>query len=807
MVINFLKTGLLSSLWQDVPIRIQRLMFLVGLWLIPLAGALWTLHHAPGWLEPRELQINLAPGQQAVLGHHRARHRDDLWSSYADAKHIRILRAADRQWWLENISARKRVLWKPHGTKTFRRVREWRLIPGGQFTIGPHRFTVTAVSANDVVLQSETATWRYDGQMLSLNGQTLPPCNPPSLLDVFRGMLKKKRAFSFGGGVQCATRIGLPDSAPDQAIITPVATGYVLRPGSTAGSLGDAPIGIINAQGSAITLRDQWVPLTIGDVLIIGYTRYQVQQTRGPLVMSITARGQRWLADQPIPTHSPNMKVILTPLTWSDLIPINALLIMGLVVIVTLSTGMLWLRGRYLIKQPSWWVRLHLSLSLGLALGSLALYPWDSNIPPHLAAYPLAWLACAAWLWPGSRSGWSTLLVGCWIWLLGWALIAQLQMGLGADESIWLRYGAVTAALSSAIGWLLSSFLLFQQHFQPIQRLSEYGIILATALSTLLTLIALGIQMVSGNEAGLGLLQPIEPTKLLLVITVALALAYRMNLQGWDTTLSKPYLWLRYLGPGIILAMIVGFALLFLHDFSPIMLLGISAFMLAWAYLRIHVHWGWRWGGQCVLAAIAILLISGIIQLRQHPEWFPGGLQSERIQVWAAPDLYPHTGYQLRRGLMAIRAGGWLGINSGFFAGNPEPGRNGRVMSVPALQDDFAPTFFLNRYGGLMGLLLLAVQLLLVLALLGIGTHTLKRAARNDYHAQLLSRFAYFLLAGGSGLLAAHILVSWGTNLGFLPVMGQPMPLLSSAGSHMVFLVAPIMALALVLEIGDHHAK
>ena len=48
----------------------------------------------------------------------------------------------------------------------------------------------------------------------------------------------------------------------------------------------------------------------------------------------------------------------------------------------------------------------------------------------------------------------------------------------------------------------------------------------------------------------------------------------------------------------------------------------------------------------------------------------------------------------------------------------------------------------------------------------------------------------------GAALLAAHFLMSWGTNLGFLPVMGQPMTLLSAAGSHLLLLLLPVCVLA-----------
>ena len=56
----------------------------------------------------------------------------------------------------------------------------------------------------------------------------------------------------------------------------------------------------------------------------------------------------------------------------------------------------------------------------------------------------------------------------------------------------------------------------------------------------------------------------------------------------------------------------------------------------------------------------------------------------------------------------------------------------------------------------------------------------------------------------GAALLGAHFLVSWGTNLGFLPVMGQPMPLLSAGGSHLVLFALPVVALAVAVEEKSH---
>ena len=790
------------SFWsRDVPPEALWVAPLTLVWLIPLLGALWTLQQAPDWLEPHELQIALAPGQSMILGHDRAQRRDDLWSPYADPQHVRILRTAAGDWRLENVAASKQVLWKSQEAKDYHRVREWRLTPGGQFTVGEHRFIVAAVAADGLTLQTASQTWRYDGVDLSLNNQALPPCEAggfAALLNRLPAPLRRTRPFSLGGGVQCATRLGLAGVAADSVIIAPTATGYVLRPGPAARP--DEPsVFVADADGSTAPVRELTVPLTVGDTLVIGYTRYRVTQTADSLALAVLARGQRWPADKPRPASQPGVQITLAPLDFwhGPEWPV-------FVALLAPWLALPWLGSRHPVG-PSWPARLGLTLCGFLASSSLALYVWN-DAGTILWPYALAWLALGGLLWAVRHTAWSALLVGLLTWLLGWGLVAQLQLGVGAAESAWLRYGHSTAALIGLFSGLLLAGLIFWRGFRPVWRLDER---LANGLITVLVaaaLLLLGLQVLFGDEGGLRVFQPFELTKLALIAAAAAALAQRVGLHGWDLTLSKPGLWLRYLGPVFVLVALVLFALAFLHDFSPLVLLALAGLALAWAYLRIHPNRYWRFGGQAALVALGIALVLGVMQLRQHPAWFPAGLQSDRIQVWAAPERYPHAGYQLRQALTAIRAGGWWGVNAGALPGHARPGHNGRAMAIPAVQDDFAPAFFLNRYGGVTALALLAAQILMVLTLWRIGGRALHLARQNDYRLQTLGGFAYFALASGGGLLAAHGLVSWGTNLGFLPVMGQPMPLLSAAGSHLLFLIAPLIALALALEESHYHA-
>jgi cell division protein FtsW len=116
-------------------------------------------------------------------------------------------------------------------------------------------------------------------------------------------------------------------------------------------------------------------------------------------------------------------------------------------------------------------------------------------------------------------------------------------------------------------------------------------------------------------------------------------------------------------------------------------------------------------------------------------------------------------------------------------------------MQIPALQDDFALAFFLHKHGLLAAMLLWLLQAGLLLGLLHRAacvwqaTRTLQ-----DFRRVWHARFYTFVLIGGASFLFGQLLLSWSTNLGILPVMGQPMSFLSAGGSHLFFFLLPLLA-------------
>jgi cell division protein FtsW len=739
------------------------------------------------------LTVTLEPGQTVMLG------REALRAPQADSEHILLWREVGSGWRLTNIATDKQVLWQPARGGDEQPIREWSLRAGAAFVADGQTFTVLGVEGGRLALQEGGRRWEYDGFRLRLDGQPLPECYPDwrsrwreRVADLgWLGLVR--RPLRLGGGVHCADRLGLVGVPLDTVVLAPVDSGFVLRPGEAGRP--DGPAVTVAAGGpEAESLWRRSVPLAVGDDLIIGRTRYRVLRTAPVLELAVVARAQRWpaaIAPRPV---TPPVEVHWHSVAWLWPPGLGALgWPLGLA-LPLLALGLIWSVRTRDGRWPSVGDRGRIAGALALAGSSLGLY-LNSLTVPVLWPYLLAWPVLLLWL-TAVRSPWSVGLLVVLTLLLGGGWITLLQLGAGAEESGWPRFGGGGAALAGAFGWLAWAWRSVWRRWRPVDglgfRLTRWGPLALGGTA----LILLAAQAAFGDEGGWSGFQPFELAKLALVLLAAHALTVGAG-EGGARKLSR---WSLSLGPVLLLLVASGFALGVLRDFSPLVLLLLWALALAWSYLRVHPRSGWRWGGRLALLVLVGLLAGGVIWLRQQPDSFPLDLKPIRIRAWAAPEQYPHAGYQLRRALEAIRAGGWTGAVWNDAA-------NERVMAVPLVENDFTPTFFLNRYGGLAALLLVATQTAFVLLLLAIADRALRRTNRNDRRSVALGDFAYFALCGGAAMLGAHFLVSWGTNLGFLPVMGQPMSLLSAAGSHLVLFVLPIVALAVAVEEGnDDHS-
>lgn len=770
------------------PIAFSERWSIVALWFLPILGILWTVGWSSQWLEPQLLQVTLIPGQSVTLG------REALQAPQVDSEQVLLRRDSNGRWLLSNLSTGNTVWWRPVHEAGSQPIRQWALTPGASFTVGAQPFAVLAVEKDRLLLRQGGWLWQYDGSRLQRDGQLLPECRQ-GWRDRLRGWLDlmdlplhlTRRPLRLGGGVYCADRLGLVDVPVDTAEIQPTRAGFSLRLGG-AGQPDGPPVLVMSGAGDAEPLWRHAVPLTAGDRLTVGRTRYRVIEAGSTLVLASMARAQRRLAGSQLPIVPSTVAVVwgapawLWPAgSWPDVQRFGW--------IFALLFGVIWLcyRRRFVLKKPE-------CIAVGLALGSTCLWLYSQVLTvPILWPYLMAWSALLVWLFT-VRSRWSLRLLGVLALLLGGGLVTLLQLAAGTGESGWHRYGSSSAALAGTFGWLAWAGWHGRDYWLPPPGwLTERRFSWILGVSCAGSLGLLVAQVIVGDESGWAGWQPFQLSQLVLVMAAARALTLRGRspVHGWSYQRAVP--WLHYLGPLGLLGAVCGFIFMFLHDFSPFMLLLLWGLALVWAYLRVHPLPLWRWFGQVAVIGLAFSFVWGLVWLQSRPETLSLEFQMDRIRVWAAPEQYPHAGYQLRRALEAIRAGGWTGT---IWS---EPS-NGRAMEVPVVESDFTPAFFLSRYGGLAGLVLAGLQAMLIALLILIADRALGRDWPGGYRPGMFGGFAYFTLCGGAALIGAHFLISWGTNLGFLPVMGQPMSLLSAAGSHLVLFVLPIIAVAVAAE-------
>jgi rod shape determining protein RodA len=196
----------------------------------------------------------------------------------------------------------------------------------------------------------------------------------------------------------------------------------------------------------------------------------------------------------------------------------------------------------------------------------------------------------------------------------------------------------------------------------------------------------------------------------------------------------------------------------------------------ALTYLPIAVM-GLFLGGMKAKHALIILLIGALLA---PVGWHVlKGYQRDRLTSFMEPEADPqHKGYQVIQSLVAVGAGGIFG--KGTAHGSQT---QGQFLPVP--HTDFIFAAFAEEHGfiGAMGLMLLYFVVLM-------------RLIQNAQTAP--DRAGAFVVMGVVAVLAFHILVNVGMVVGFMPVTGIPLPLMSYGGSSVLFM---FLALGIIMNI------
>jgi len=172
-------------------------------------------------------------------------------------------------------------------------------------------------------------------------------------------------------------------------------------------------------------------------------------------------------------------------------------------------------------------------------------------------------------------------------------------------------------------------------------------------------------------------------------------------------------------------------------------------------------------GGMRTKHALVIVVAFSLVAPLAYRQMKP--YQRARLTSFIHPEDDPQgTGYQVEQAKIAVGAGGVLG--SGLTHGRQTQG-----SFIPEPHNDFIYAAFAEEHGFVGASLLLLLYFLLLMRLIGNAQTAPDRAGT-------------FIVMGIVAVLAFHVLVNIGMVVGFMPVTGIPLPLMSYGGSSVLFM-------------------
>jgi len=183
-------------------------------------------------------------------------------------------------------------------------------------------------------------------------------------------------------------------------------------------------------------------------------------------------------------------------------------------------------------------------------------------------------------------------------------------------------------------------------------------------------------------------------------------------------------------------------------------------------------------GGMRMKHAAILLVIAGVLM----PAVWMWGLkpyQKERLNTFVSPEADAKgSGYQVIQSLVAVGSGGIWG--KGTTKGSQTQGQ-----FLPVTHTDFIFAAWCEEHGFVGAMLVLLLYFMVLMRLI----HNAQTAP---------DRAGTFVVMGVVAVLAFHILVNVGMVVGFMPVTGIPLPLMSYGGSSVVFM---FLAMGIVMNV------
>lgn len=190
------------------------------------------------------------------------------------------------------------------------------------------------------------------------------------------------------------------------------------------------------------------------------------------------------------------------------------------------------------------------------------------------------------------------------------------------------------------------------------------------------------------------------------------------------------------------------------------------------------------WLGMMLISGISkkhLALLGVLVVVLAASLWFEGLKDYQRTRILAfvnpASDIHG-AGYNAYQARIAVGSGELFGKGIGY-------GTQSKLRFLPEYQTDFIFAAYAEEWG--------FVGIVFILLLYGLIFWRLGEIAKNAS-----TNFDAFFTLGVLMLLAAHVTIHAGINVGLLPVTGTTIPFMSSGGSH---LIVEFLALGIVTSL------
>ncbi len=344
-----------------------------------------------------------------------------------------------------------------------------------------------------------------------------------------------------------------------------------------------------------------------------------------------------------------------------------------------------------------------------------------------------------------------------WVMLLLLLLVSAMALAnLYSSSHAGEELGASSLFYKQVIFFVVGLGVILALQLVEYQRIAKLGWVLYGIVLLLLLYTWQFVESISGAQRWIDLgffnLQPSEPAKLVLILVLTCCYAS-------GATVSGGYR-LRDLIKPIVLTVIPFGLILIQPDLG-------TALIVAVVFISMTLFVRLRWSTLAILSSLATTCIFVGWKFLLKP------YQRKRIETFLNPEADPaNHGYQIMQSKIAVGSGKLFG--KGFMEGT-----QGHLHFLPERHTDFAFAVWGEEWGFAGALFFLSCYFFM----LAWGVHVAMTAR---------DRFGAILAFGCVALIFWQALINLFMIMGFLPVVGVPLPLFSYGGSSMLTNMAAI---------------